>query len=652
MDRTNNPFHDLWLTEILNPEEFVQLFSPEVAKLAEDLFGTGNVVVRGRQGSGKSMLLRLLDTNTRIAYAKSSVETNPIPKNRNFITGNINLTRSNFSAITNRLPSNPNKEEKHWAAATFSDFLNYTLALNLVRDIRGLHQKQSQDSSLNILALNMECSHKKDFVELLSDADCWNGYLLDCTTWIGVEEKMEERLIAYRKYFNFNTRNLPDNIETSRTEVGVPLAELAQKLRDAKIIPGDCQICLKIDQIEELYEIERESGYGEVFRQVINRVLAQRDGRIAYRLGTRHYAWSNHTKVWGTTAHIEEMRDYSVIDIDEMLKKHENSKNNFSTFAEDVFKRRLTVAGFQTGSEPLKDIFGATGNPTDRAREFTKKRTSISLPKDWAPEWIAALEKLGEEDPLDAKLGEVWLRQRAQQEAKVHLDGGMSDSFDWQKKKWWCKERHEAALMQIASERGQNMIWYGKRHIIDLSGWNILAFMSICRTIWSGWLRIHSDDALQNIVKPQISREQQKVGIYEASKLWIDKLSEGQEGDQRRDFIFKLGDWFVQRIKKDKSLSYPGHNGFSLLKTEFETDNKTTQLIRVCRDYGDLIESDHTSKTRTGSRIKWYLNPILCPYFGLSHVRTKEPIYTTLDGLFKDRANLAEKVTKDLFEFQ
>ena len=568
----------------------------------------------------------------------------------NFITGKINLTRSNFSAITNRLLSKINTENRHWAAATFSDFLNYTLALNLLRDISWLYHKQLQDNKYQILAINMERTNKNKFVKFLSAADCWNGYLRGCKTWSGIEEKIEERLVAYRRFFNFNTHVLPDEIETSRTEIGVPLAELAQNLRHAKIIPHDCQVYFKIDQIEELYEIERESGYGDVFRQVINRALAQRDGRIAYRLGTRHYAWSNQTKVWGTTAQLEEMRDYSVIDIDEMLRKHENSRNIFSKFAEDVFKRRLSVAGFQNNTNTLKNVFGPTAKPSDRAREITKKRTSMRLPKNWAPEWKAALKKLGEEDPLDSKLGEVWLRQKIQQEAKVYLDGTMSDSFGWRERKWWCKERHEAALFQIASETGQNMNWYGKRHIIDLSGWNILAFMSICRTIWSGWLRKQTDEELRNINIPQIEKEVQKVGIYEASKMWIDKLREGQEGDKRRAFIFKLGEWFVSSIKNDKSLSYPGHNGFSLLKTEFETDNETTRLIRVCRDYGNLIESDHTPKTHSGSRVKWYLNPILCPYFGLTHVRTKEPIYTTLDGLFKGTPNFPEKVTQDLFE--
>ena len=596
------------------------------------------------------MLLRLLDTNTRIEYEKSDVELNPIPSNKRFITGNINLTKSNFSSITNRLPDDPNSKKEHWAAATFSDFLNYSLALHLMRDISRLHKLQPQGSSLQFLTQNMEQGHKENFVKLLSEADCWNGYLLDCKTWDEVESKMEGRLIAYRNFFNFNSRNLPQDIETSRTEVGIPIAELAQKLRESKIIPDDCQVYFKIDQMEELYEIEKESGYGNVFRQVINRALARRDGRIAYRIGTRHYAWSNDIKVWGTSAHLEEMRDYSVIDIDEILRNRENSEKRFSKFAEDVFRRRLTVAGFQTGSRPLKNVFGTTPNPTDRAREFTKNRTFIRLPKNWAPEWIEALEKLGNEDPLDAKLGEVWLRQKAQQKAEVHLDGIRAASFDWREKKWWCKERREAAVMQIASSMGQNMIWYGERHIIDLSGWNILVFMSICRTIWSGWLRKHTHKELHNIDVPEIDRETQKVGIYEASKMWFDKLQEGQEGHRRGDFIFELGEWFVRRLKNDKSLSYPGHNGFSFLKTEFKIDNETTQLIRVCRDYGDLIESDHTSKTRTGSRIKWYLNPILCPYFGLPHVRTKEPIYTSLNDLFKDPIKSSEKVTRDLFE--
>lgn len=37
MQRHDNPFHDLWLTEILNPTEFVNMFSPHIVKHAAEL---------------------------------------------------------------------------------------------------------------------------------------------------------------------------------------------------------------------------------------------------------------------------------------------------------------------------------------------------------------------------------------------------------------------------------------------------------------------------------------------------------------------------------------------------------------------------------------------------------------------------------------
>lgn len=78
----------------------------------------------------------------------------------------------------------------------------------------------------------------------------------------------------------------------------------------------------------------------------------------------------------------------------------------------------------------------------------------------------------------------------------------------------------------------------------------------------------------------------------------------------------------------------PGHTGFSIFKRDFEKSLPVTDLLKSCRDQGDLIESEHTTKSPDGiPRIKWYLNPLLCPYFRIPHIRTKEPIYTTLADL-------------------
>lgn len=656
MNRFDNPFHDLWITEILDPNGFVKMFSPCVASHAEALFGTGNVVVRGRQGSGKSMLLGLLDTRTRVAYARSR-EPYPAPtRYRNFLAAGINLTRDNARIVTSRLAERPEEKRRDWAASTFADYVNYLLVKDLLDNIAYLAAEQHKDGALKEeLPVNWSDSNLKNFVEALTVADVWYGFLSQCTTFDSIVKRVADRLSRYRRYFNFNADELDRDVETSKTDIGEPAAVVADCLRQAGIISKSTLIFLRIDQHEELYELEKSSGYNGVFRQVINRALALRDSRVSYRVGTRHYAWTEQIAVWGSGAHLEDMRDYTNVDIDQILKKHENPAlgSPFSEFAEDVFRRRLINYGFELKESYPKglliEIFGKTLTPTERARLYAGDRNSLlDIPDDWAPEWRDALVQLWSEDPLDAKLGEAWLRQRAQQTRMVHKNPGQATSRPWRERPYWIKERNEAALVQLAGDANETLLWSGERHIIDISGWNILAFMSLCRAIWAAWLRSTSDSELQATYLPKIGRNAQIVGVYEASRAWCDKLKEGADGDNRTKFITNLGAWFSQRIRRDRALSYPGHNGISLLQSEFDERNFITNLIRNCRDNGDLIESIHTTKNPNSKpRIKWYLNPLLCPCFRIPHIRTKEPIYTTVDELQKVFEGGATNAVKD-----
>ena len=663
MNNFDNPFHDLWLTEILNPKEFVQMFSPKIVEYSEALFGTGNVVVRGRQGSGKSMLLRLLDTNTRIAYAMSR-ERSPIPKGPQFFCSSVNLTSANISAMSSRMSRKPDAKERVWAAKNFSDILNYSLALDMLYNLSKLWERQQSDESLRlILATDLSRSAQLKFCEELNSDNSWYGVFHECRTVEHVLGTMRNRLDHYRAYFNFNLDHLDTRTQETTTEVGEPLSKLADSLRASGVIPDDCLAYFKIDQHEELFELEAETGLGDVFRQIINKALARRDHRSAYRIGTRHYSWSEQVKIWGTSAHLEDMRDYTVVDIDRIFRRPENPKigdNAFRGFAQDVFQRRMSAANLAhpTSKNHIRDVFGVTPRPAERARAFRarEERSLQSYPRHWAQGWKELFVELREKEPLDSKLGEAWLRQRAQSKLSMNFDETLAQSMPWKTRTWWKKERNEVALMQLASESGQNLTWAGEQHIVALSGGNILTFMSICRTIWSGWLRQMDDAALAEISVPKIGPDEQKVGIYEASKLWVDKLREGQDGEQRRELVLKLGEWFSRTLREDKALSNPGHNGFSLRRSEFEKNDVINRTIRRCRDYGDLIESRHTSKTPSGDRIKWYLNPILCPYFGLPHVRTKEPIYTDLNRLrkvlagstFEDRSD--DYVNPELFD--
>lgn len=642
MNRFDNPFHDLWVTEILAPNDFVKMFSPIIASDSEELFGTGNVVIKGRQGSGKSMLLSLLNTRTRVAYSRSG-QKYPAPNNyKTFIAAGVHLIRDNARIVASRLSEQPIEKRQNWAATTFADYINYILVQDLIANVKYLAEEQMVDGVLkDELPITWTSKSKQILTNKIMSSSAWYDYLQDCHDFEQIENKINNRITEYRKYFNFNVDELPPEVESTKTDIGEPAAALAEALRQSGVIPENTLVYLRIDQHEELYELEKSSGNSNIFRQVINRALALRDGRVAYRVGTRHYAWSSDISVWGSGAHLENMRDYSIVDIDEILRRHENASLgiSFSDFATDVFHRRLTAYGFNIESikkeKLLNMVFGKTLTPAERAKIYAKEKPPLlNIPNNWSTEWKIILEKTWRTDPLDAKLGEVWLRQRKQQKEKIYLLKDIDKTPDWKERTYWKKERNEAALVQIAGDAREMLIWSGERHIVDLSGWNILAFMTICRAIWAAWLRSTPDEELQKTSLPSIDMDKQVIGIYEASRIWAEKLREGTDGDKRLAFITAIGAWLSSSIRNDRALSNPGHTGFSLYKSEFEQSNSITSLLKSCRDQGDLIESEHTTKSPDGiPRIKWYLNPLLCPYFRIPHVRTKEPIYTSTQEL-------------------
>ena len=70
MSNLRNPFHTLYATEGINELDFPAIFSPTLIPLVLPLFQPGNVMLSGTQGTGKSMLLALLDTDIRLAFWK------------------------------------------------------------------------------------------------------------------------------------------------------------------------------------------------------------------------------------------------------------------------------------------------------------------------------------------------------------------------------------------------------------------------------------------------------------------------------------------------------------------------------------------------------------------------------------------------------
>ena len=633
-DVSINPFFELYVGDRLSSREFVDIFSPFLVKHAEALFLPGNVVVKGIQGSGKSMLLSLLKSDVRIEYANTDTEF-PVPKEiSNFIGAGINLAHSNAIDFGYRAISSDQKER----ALFFADFVNYTILLDLFRSIRTVSKLDAGDA--HHLKVDLSPDSTGAFVSDLCAADVFQGALEGSVSLEDVEGRMRARLNAYRRFLHLNDEKIDSQIRQSKTDIGEPIAETVSMLKASGIIQPDIAIFIHVDQYEELANISPQETNSPDYRRVINRAFVRRDSAISYRIGTRGHAWRNHGYVFGTQAKLEEERDYKFIDLDGILRRHENPKTwVFPRFAEDVFARRLKHAGFASreahGRELLGRIFGKGMAPKDKALKYggTNPRRSVKVDPDWPQEFQDAIAEYAEVEPLSARLLEAWVlqqlgRSNARERAASFPRLSMTMLTAMRAKRWWIKERVELALVQIAGRCQQRPIWAGFPELIDLSGGNILTFLSICQFIWDTHRQLsrkHGRDT--DLI--EIDVEVQAIGIFKASAYWLNKVKQesGRSGERFR-LARQIGNALMRDLYADRKMSYPGHNGFSLAEDDLDRFPHVKALIEEMSDYGTVVVWPHTTKRKDRRmRQKVYLNPILCPQFKMHYQRLKEPSY-------------------------
>ena len=633
MELRRNPFHELYLTESIGAENFVQLFSPYLVDKALALFEPGHVILKGLPGTGKSMLLSLLKPSIRLAYYRNKVKF-PVPENLSkFIGAGINLRRSGVSDFGQR-PVNPEKgfEESPYY---FADYLNYWIVMDILNSIELLGDNKLQ--LWNEIGINLNQEKLESFAIQLSQDSCWNGYLTDIRSFKDLKERLDFRIRSYWNFLNYNTDSISEEIQSTKTRIGIPMTVMARLLRLHGIISNSTEIFVRIDQYEELAWLEDLPNHQDLaYQQMIHKLLAMRDTSVSYRLGTRHFAWDERGQIFGTSARLEKGRNYFDVSIDSLLKRKENSRTwIFPDFAEDILYRRVKVSGLESNNSKANDIlvkvFGRSPKPTERAKLYFKnnREKAIKLENAWPNDWKSFLRKLAKEDPFSARLGEAWVRQRGKHKTDVMYKIPQGEPYPWDRQ-WWKKERVSQSLIQIASRNNQQLIWYGREDILSLCGSNILAFLQICRSIWDVWIRdTQSEGNTQALVK--FEREIQTIGIIEASNAWYENISMEKGGKDRKLFINFLGSYFYKTLVEDIAMSNPGHYGFSLDVEELERENDLKRFLNEATDYGDLYDAPHTSKLKDKrERIKWYLNPILSPKFRLPSGHTKEPVYSSV----------------------
>jgi hypothetical protein len=636
-----NPFHTLYLTEGADEVDLPPVFSPVLLPHVGPLFLPGNVVLKGMQGTGKSMLLSLLETNVRLAFWNNSEHQYPLADEQSrFVGAAINLSKS-LALKLNELKFSADRDENiQRSQAVFSDFFNSWIVRDVLISLRRL-MTDGATAQLRAIGITGNARSLDKAAALLSrDESC--AFLRELKSAEDVEKHLTKRLRAHLDLVNSLNRDkrLPDEVEQTLTHAGEPISAATRALRSAKVIESDVSVLITVDQFETLLRKRQDDGderKHKRFFDVIDDLIANRDRTVSYRLGSRPNALLEKS---------EPLRDYHDINLDAILQRPEHSKNAvFPRFAEDVFVRRLAVSEFKelaTVKTPLKHTFGQSPAAAKRAKLCASQKNpekAIRCDAGWPKEVCKFLTDLGKEDVLSAKLGEVWFRQQFTKQTKsVNTDEVPFDPdevFDrpWESRQWWKKERMALAVLQIAAANAQRVCFFGESDIIALSGENILAFVSICREIWESWGRTQAESGLsaKDEPIPPFDERRQEAGIREASAEWHKKIAASPQGNTLQRLIDTIGNRLHEQLIKDRRMSYPGANGLTFAKHDLESDHEVKRLLHDATAEGFLLQREHTPKTLSrGDSVKWYPHPILAPYYELTVPHTKEPLYLTV----------------------
>lgn len=637
-----NPFHDLYLSEAISEDALVQIFSPIIVDLTGTVFEPGNVIVRGLQGTGKTMLLNLLRPESRLAYLKANIPFPVSDEAGKYIGAGVNLRKCGALEFAQHILPDTDERTVQELELLFADFLNYWITLDLIATLMKLARAANTDLASK-LGISLKADRLSAFAQSFSEDDCWFGAHPKATDLNGLQKSITTRINTYRRFLNLNLDALPEQVLKTKTVIGDPVIKAAEKLRFTGVIEDSTKVFIRIDQYEQLKTLNVSgSRFGDGCRDLIHKALAARDGRISYRIGTRSNGWPQRPKIYRTNDALELKRDFSVVDMDEIFRRRENVRTwRFPAFAEDIFARRLKAANipFREGSQKvsLQNSLQKSENPKHRAARYVRKTSGTDIIEreirsisEVGSEWQDYVRRLAGESILDGWLACAWLRQRLAASKKsgerFALDLPKDEKPIW--KKYWYKERVAHALMQIASANRQALIWSGEEEVLNLSGGQILVFLFVMQHIWDAALR-EGRRSHTGVIDFPIEFAVQGQGILEASYEWRNKQIEGSSARQRRTFIDALGAYLFNNMIDDKSMSYPGANGFSLREDSIQKDEEVDKLLRESVGYGDLYSAPHTSKTPGEKRTKYYLAPILSPVYRIPSVHTKEPEYTT-----------------------
>ena len=165
---SRNPFNQLYVGEKVGPSEFVEIFSAELVPLVQPIFERGNVILSGVQGTGKSMLFKLLEPAIRIAYHEREIDFPVDPGARRFIAGGVNVNSARCNQFGRRRA--PPGDAQH--EFMFGDFVNHIVAKDL---LDGLISLARTPALADDIGLDASAERLDELAGAMAEEATWQG---------------------------------------------------------------------------------------------------------------------------------------------------------------------------------------------------------------------------------------------------------------------------------------------------------------------------------------------------------------------------------------------------------------------------------------------------------------------------------------------
>lgn len=664
-----NPFSLSYLTEAsVSPEDLLAQYSfLPFTNLQAELSAVANVFLVGRKGVGKTMLLKAFEPEfQQLIYDSSVPEHQKIRERLPLATIGLYL---NLASPSSRLTLFQGRHhDARWWIGAYADFLN-SLLLDMAIDSLQFMLRLPRWAESHCRTV------PKD--PFFYAAELLEGLREESSDFDDIKDIAALRLFLrgrVRHWARFVNQD-PSVPEPPRTPLalGVPLFQFVRAIRSANVLRKPFRVFLLLDQYEYLYQHRNTIDFRPMFNQAMYEAARGGTG-VEFKIGTRPYSYKNF-ELLEKGGKIEAGREMQEVDLDYVFQSF------YRKFAIDLFEKRLAhVAGVRPlgSARATPQGYLPTWSATDEAHKYVRDAASDSprhiaaftsrwelygLPRE-VIESILRDKKIAGSEPLAVTLACIaisrWLKSgrgapvgcrprtgRPQKvvrpylvecigniEHRYRLGSNAAGKLDKSLRSvdYFVRDAEQAALFQLASiYKNQRKYFSGLDAIIRVSSNVAIVLIEILKAAYERHI-LDGEDVRNAPVRPEL----QSDAIYRVSESWFSRItSECDYGESLQELIRNWGGIF-RKLQLEVTAPQPCPNGFSFQGDLFVQEGEPSprenyrRLLADAVTWGLLEEQEHQDKTRgKPKRRKLYLNRVFCPYFGISEIRRKDPIYVS-----------------------